>query len=290
MTRVGIAGAGPWATLAMAPSLAAHPELTLSGIWARRPEAAEELARTHGTQAFSSFEDLLADSDAVMFCVPPDVQCALGTQAAQAGKHLLLDKPVGLTVAQVEQLAAAVDAAGVMTQVLLSNRYSATVRDYVAQCQARSLHGMQMTWVNGAVVEGKPFGTPWRLAEGVLYDLGPHAFDLAQACAGPVTDVDAKVTDQGWAAVRLTHSSGAISSLSMAFASSADRPVWRCEAFDATTNLRLDGDADRTAGAIATALSEFAAAVASGAAPELDVHHGLRLQALIDQAVRSAKV
>ncbi|MCU1592741.1 MAG: oxidoreductase [Frankiales bacterium] len=236
MTRVGLAGAGPWATVAMGPMLAAHPDLELSGVWARRSEAASALAGQLGARGVAEFDQLLDGCDAVLFCVPPDVQCALGARAAAAGKHLLLDKPVGLTVTQVEELLAVVTQHGVTTQVLFTNRYASYVRDFVAEVSGRELHGLQMTWVNGAVTEGQLFATPWRLAEGCLFDLGPHAFDLAQACAGPVAAAEATVNAQGLAAVVLTHESGALSSLTLGFATARENPVWRLQAFDATTH------------------------------------------------------
>ena len=49
--KVGVVGAGPWATLVHAPMIAASEQTELSGVWARRPEAASNLAGAHGTTA-----------------------------------------------------------------------------------------------------------------------------------------------------------------------------------------------------------------------------------------------
>ena len=112
MIRVGLVGAGPWAGLFTAPMLASAPDLTLAAVWARRTVAAEELAGGHGAAVVGSFDDLLAACDAVAFTVPADVQASLAVAAARAGRHLLLEKPVGFTVAEAEAVAAAVDEAG----------------------------------------------------------------------------------------------------------------------------------------------------------------------------------
>ncbi|WP_410095188.1 Gfo/Idh/MocA family oxidoreductase [Streptomyces sp. wa22] len=59
------------------------------------------MATAHGTEAYTGEEGLdalLAASDAVAFAVPPDVQAPLAVRAAEAGCHLLLDKPVATTV------------------------------------------------------------------------------------------------------------------------------------------------------------------------------------------------
>src|SRR5687768_14983337 len=92
--RVGLVGAGPWAAMVHAPVLAAGPETTLEVVWARRPEAAAELAGKFGAAPVSSFDELLGRCEALAFCVPPMVQAELAPVAAKAGKALLLEKPL----------------------------------------------------------------------------------------------------------------------------------------------------------------------------------------------------
>ena len=67
MTRVGLVGAGPWATMFHAPMLAGASRLELAVVWARRPEAAAVLADRFGIQAVGSFDELLSRCDAVAF-------------------------------------------------------------------------------------------------------------------------------------------------------------------------------------------------------------------------------
>ena len=87
-------------------------------VWARRPEAAAVLADRFGIQAVGSFDELLSRCDAVAFAVPPDVQAALAVRAAEAGRHLLLEKPVATTLADAERVAAAVDRSGVRLEAV----------------------------------------------------------------------------------------------------------------------------------------------------------------------------
>src|SRR5690348_7189167 len=94
--EVGLVGAGPWAATMHGPVLAAGPQTRLSAVWARRPDAAAELAARLGTHAAGSFEELLDRCEAVAFAVPPDVQSTLAPRAARAGKALLLEKPLAL--------------------------------------------------------------------------------------------------------------------------------------------------------------------------------------------------
>src|SRR5689334_19411404 len=123
--RVGLVGAGPWAGMFHAPMLSAHAGTTLEAVWSRRPEAAERLAADHGATPAASFEELLAQCDAVAFAVPPDVQAELAVVAANAGKHLVLEKPLAFTLEDAERLTATVDDVGVQTVLMLRNRFTA---------------------------------------------------------------------------------------------------------------------------------------------------------------------
>ncbi|MEW1889248.1 MULTISPECIES: Gfo/Idh/MocA family oxidoreductase [unclassified Streptomyces] len=87
---MGLVGAGPWARTMHARTLAAGPGTVLAGVWARRPEAAAEVAAPYGAPAAGSFEELLDTCEAIAFAVPPAVQAALAPRAAVAGRTLLL--------------------------------------------------------------------------------------------------------------------------------------------------------------------------------------------------------
>ena len=147
--RTGLVGAGPWATVMHAPLLAGGPGTSLEAVWARREDAATELARQYGASVAGSFDELLERCDAIAFAVPPDVQAALAPRAAAAGKHLLLEKPLAFSLADAERLADAVDEAGVRTLLFLTNRFTAEGREFVRlaaeaepqAAQARSLGG-----------------------------------------------------------------------------------------------------------------------------------------------------
>jgi len=284
---VGLVGAGPWAEIMHAPVLAAGPETRLAGIWARRYEQSSALAARHGVPAFADYEELLAACEAVAFSVPPDVQAAMGARAAAAGRALLLDKPIGLTLEQAEELAAAVDRAGVVTQVVLSNRYRPQVREYLATVAAgpAPVAGRGCI-VTGAFLDG-PFATPWRVEYGALHDLGPHAFDLIDAALGTITEVSAAGDPRGVVQVSCRHEGGAVSQLTLSGAvpMPAGRSLFEVYGPDGAKVIDL-GETDSAAG-FATARSEFAAAVRAGTPHPLDVHRALHLQRLIDQALNS---
>ena len=75
--------------------------------------------------------------DAVAFAVPPHVQAPLAVRAAEAGKHLLLEKPVALSVADADAVVTAVEKAGVASVVFFTWRFNREIRAWLADEQAR---------------------------------------------------------------------------------------------------------------------------------------------------------
>ena len=184
-------GAGPWATMFHAPMLAGASDLELSAVWARRPEAAQDLAERFGTHAAASFDELLKRCDAVAFAVPPDVQAVLAVRAAEAGRHLLLEKPLATNLADAERLATVVDDAGVRTQLVLTIRYRPEVRAFLDGWDTETVQYVRGSYLGTGGLPGSPFATPWRQQSpaAALLDVGPHTVDLLEAVAGPATEV-----------------------------------------------------------------------------------------------------
>src|ERR1051325_10864499 len=103
--RFGLVGTGPWASMAHGPGLASVDEVEFVGVWGRHVDRARSLAQQLGGRAYDDYPALLRDVEAVAFTVPPDVQSVMATEAARAGKHLLLEKPVATSVAEAHALA-----------------------------------------------------------------------------------------------------------------------------------------------------------------------------------------
>src|SRR5882724_7922562 len=103
--RAGLVGTGHWAQTAHAPALASADGLSFTAVWGRNRAAAQALAGRHDAAAYTDLAAFLDAVDLVAFSVPPGVQSDLARQAARAGKHLLLEKPVALTVPAADALA-----------------------------------------------------------------------------------------------------------------------------------------------------------------------------------------
>jgi predicted dehydrogenase len=290
---VGLVGAGPWAEMLHAPMLAGGPETTLAGVWARRPEAARALAGAHGSRAVGSLEELWDVCEAVAFAVPPDVQAELGVAAARAGKHLLLDKPVALTVAAAEELAGAVDEAGVVSQMVLTNRYSPLGREFLAEADGFETVGARCASLSGALLADSPFSTPWRRRHGALLDVGPHLFDLLEGAMGSIEELSGRGDPLRWVSLTCRHAEGQVSEVSMSLSLPLAETVFECVLYGPAGALAYQRPPDPAtaladlAAAGATLRKEFAEAVTSGIPSTLDVHRGVALQRLIDVAARS---
>ena len=282
--RVGVAGAGPWAQLFHAPMLAAHPDTTLAAVWARRLPAADELARRHGAVAHESFDRFLDDVDAVAFAVPPDVQVGLAGRAARAGKALLLEKPLALDLTGAEEVARVVEESGVPTQMVLTWRYAPAVRNLLAEARHSTPLGGRGWFLTGGFLGGM-FATPWRLAHGPLFDLGPHVIDLLDAALGTVVGVRAHGDPLGWVGLLLEHEGGAVSEISLTGTSPVGPGRAGVEVHTADGVLEVD-----TAGvagvATTTIVDEFVVIARAGTPHRLDVRRGLHLQRLLDDAAR----
>ncbi|MEV4537089.1 Gfo/Idh/MocA family oxidoreductase [Asanoa sp. NPDC049518] len=278
--RVGLVGAGHWAEVMHGPTLAAGPETALVGVWARRPEAAGRLATRLGTSAAPSFDALLDRCEAVAFAVPPDIQADLAVRAAEAGRAVLLEKPVALTVADAERVAKAVRENGVVSQLVLTKRYHPATRAFLAAAASFPAIGARSRYLHGGFLAG-PFATGWRLDHGALYDLGPHLLDLLEAALGPIEAIDRHGATP-WLELTCRHRAGAISQLSLSGAvgglSGSRAGV---ELYGPTGVLEIDFATVDHAECWPVLRAEFAHAVRTGTPHALDADHGVHLQRLL---------
>ncbi|MFI7532021.1 Gfo/Idh/MocA family protein [Streptosporangium sp. NPDC049376] len=277
---VGLVGAGPWAEMVHAPVLAAGPDTRLVGVWARRPEAAARF----GVPVYERIEELFDNCEAVAFSVPPAVQAELGVLAARAGKALLLEKPLAADLDGARRLAEAVAEAGVPSQMVLTWRYSAATRAFLARVSAIEPFGGNAVSVSGSMLGGD-FATPWRLERGAILDIGPHMIDMLDAALGRITGVRAHGNPRGWVGLLLEHETGAVSEASLCMSVPGETPPSRVDVYGRLGSEHLDGNR-LGSDSFTVMLSEFAETVARGGGHPLDAAHGLRLQEVIAEAER----
>ncbi|MGI5347782.1 Gfo/Idh/MocA family protein [Streptomyces sp. CA-250714] len=283
--RVGLVGAGPWARTMHARMLAAGPETELAAVWARRPEAAAQVATEHGAETAASFGELLDQCEAVAFAVPPAVQAELAPRAARAGRAVLLEKPLGPDLAAARAVADAVQEHGVVSQLVLTKRYHPVTRHFLARARELPVTGARSCYLHGAFLVGDQ-ATAWRLEHGALLDLGPHLLDLLDLAVGPVTAIRGTGDPRRWIELTCEHVNGAVSQATLSGAVALPWARTRVELYGPEGELVYDtADLDHEE-CWPVLRREFATAVRSGSAGEIDARRGLRLQELLAQAIR----
>jgi len=266
--------------------LAAGPETELAGVWSRTPEHAAELAAAHGVPAFASYDAMLAAVDAVALAVVPAAQPDLAVAAADAGKALLLEKPLALDVAGAARIAGAVAANGVGSVMLLTYRFADVVRDFLADAQRGTWHGARACFLSGAFLGGA-FAGGWRLELGAVLDVGPHILDLVEAALGPVTEVRAQGDPQDWVAIQLLHASGARSEVTLSCASAIEPSRTEVELYGRERSIAVDARAAARAESFARLRAEFAEVARTGGPHPCDAARGLELQRLVERVERA---
>jgi predicted dehydrogenase len=179
--RIGVLGAGHFGRF-HALKLAARG--CLSGLHDADPARAAAVAAETGAPALSEAA-LIERSDAVVVAVPTARHHAHGMRVLEAGRHLLMEKPIAATVAQASELVEAAAARGLVLQVGHIERHSAAVRTLRASGAAQA----------GALFFGAlllaPF-PPRGLDVSVVLDLMIHDLDLLLDLAGsPLREVRA---------------------------------------------------------------------------------------------------
>ncbi|MFE0514903.1 Gfo/Idh/MocA family protein [Streptomyces sp. NPDC058964] len=197
--RVGLLGTGPWAQAAYAPALSGHGGLDFAGVWGRRPEAASALAEQYGTRAYDDVDALLDDVDAVAVALPPTVQADLAVRAARARCHLLLDKPLALSVADGRAVVEATERAGVASVVFFTTRFQKEPQAWIEeQAAVAGWFTARAEWLGAVFTSDSPFAaSPWRRAKGALWDVGPHALSVLLPVLGDVRAVTAAAHGPG---------------------------------------------------------------------------------------------
>jgi predicted dehydrogenase len=263
-----------------APMLSEGPDTTLAVVYARRLEAATALAGQHNAEATDELPGLLAQCEAVAFAVPPDVQARLAPLVAAAGKPLLLEKPLALTLADARNMVAAIDAAGVATQLMLTRRFSTGTREFLARAQEFPVLGARASFVSGAFLPGSPFATPWRLRHGALLDVGPHVLDMIDAAAGPIEAIWIDGDPLRWLTITTRHAGGILGQTCISAVVPGN--FVECSLFGPQGVLSAPArDEDERPQIMAMIAAEFAQAVRSGRSHEIDAHRGLYLQELM---------
>jgi D-galactose 1-dehydrogenase len=175
--RVALIGLGKIARDQHLPAMAADDRFELVAIVSRH-------ATQPGLPSFHTFDELLASGvafDAVALCTPPQVRHGLARQALEAGKHVMLEKPPGATLSEVEDLRQVAQAQGVTLQTTWHSRHAPAVapaREWLAD---KTITAARINWREDVRVWHP--GQDWIWEPGGLgvFDPGINALSIATA-------------------------------------------------------------------------------------------------------------
>ena len=290
--RFGLLGTGYWAAETQATALAAHPRAQLVGVWGRDPAKAGVIAERFGLQAYAEVDDLLGDVDAVAVALPPHVQAPLAARAARAGRHLLLDKPLALTVEAAEDVVAATRETGVASVVFFTSRFDPVVAEALAEAEKTGgWFGGHVAFLGSIFQPGSPYAqSQWRQEHGGLWDVGPHALSRLLPVLGPVVEVSAFLGAQTTSHVLLRHASGAVSEMSLTLHAPSAAGRFTSEFYGDTGVVELPGGSVTAVQAFGVAVDQLLAQVAApGSGHPCDVVFAAQVVRVLAAAQESAR-
>lgn len=259
--RVAVLGLGHWySAYNLARSLPEYPRAEL--IAAAAPDRAQldAFARTFGVHGYENYHDLLAreEVDIVHLAAPVSELSELATASAAAGKHILLGKPMAMSLEEADRMVAAIEAAGITCVPYsgLTRLRTADLKTRVDAGEIGNIIVMHQTsrW---AIAEdgpgsGKPgwFADPRHVPGGALIDEGIYWIELFEWMSGsPIVRVEAKVANfvhkdievEDWGMATFTCANGVIATLEASWTINAPKKTAPSPKQNAVVRLELIG-------------------------------------------------
>jgi predicted dehydrogenase len=315
--KVACIGMGWWSDV-LADAMKRSGRLEIAACYSRSEAKRAAFARKYRCRAAPSYQTILADRtiEAVVNTTPNSVHLETTRAAAEAGKHVFLDKPIANTVSDGRAIAEACRKAGVVLALGYQRRRESHFRWLKRQID----DGVFGRLVNAeANISRDRLGqvdlSSWRytaegMPGGVMLQIGIHYSDVLEYLMGPITAVSGRFArlvlpgdNPDVASLVFEHASGALSTLNASYASASEHYVMNIygkEAsgyYDLHHGLRFLKRGSAGAEPIACAkndtiveeLEEFAAAVRGAAAPEMDGERSTSSLAVIRAGIVSAR-
>ncbi|MBX3572273.1 MAG: Gfo/Idh/MocA family oxidoreductase [Mesorhizobium sp.] len=330
-TRISLVGLG----MAVTPHARGLMDLadTVEVVHAFSPSEARRraFAEKYPFPLCDSLDTILADDsvEAVAVLSPANTHRDIAIRCAQAGKHVLMEKPLDITTARAEELVAACRAAGVKLGVVLQHRFRPAAMKLAELLRAGDLgaivgcSAIVRLWRPQAYYDEPGRGTFARDGGGVLISQGIHTLDLMLSLAGPVDQVAGftattpvhrmETEDMVCAAARFANGAiGTIDATTAAFPGFPEEIILTCEkgtARLAGTELLVqwhDGrrfaiEPDRSDGGTGAdpmafphdwhraVMADFAQAIRTDREPKVTGEEALKVHRLIDALIETGR-
>jgi UDP-N-acetyl-2-amino-2-deoxyglucuronate dehydrogenase len=327
--RIAIIGLG----MALKPHLRSLEELAdrveIAACYTPSAERRRAFTATHPHPVADDLDAILRDRSigSVLILTPPNTHLDLVERSAEAGKHVLLEKPLDISVERARRAVAAMERAGRIFGIVLQHRFRAV---------ARRLSGLVASGELGRLVSGSAAIRWWRAPEyfaqpgrgmkardggGVLLTQAIHTLDLFQSLTGPIAKVASfaatsplrRIDTEDMVGAAITFADGAVGTIdatTVAYPGFPERIELACEEATAVLSaetldvffrdgrhLREGGTPSNSGGADPMAFSheahkalitDFFDALDRKRSPRIDGREALKVQVLIEALLRSA--
>jgi phthalate 4,5-cis-dihydrodiol dehydrogenase len=224
--RLGVAGLGRGFTV-MLPTLASDPRIELVAAADPRPEATRRFAADFGARTYASVEALCSDPDAeaIYVATPHQHHAAHVVHAATAGKHVLVEKPMAVTLEECRHMIDAAERAGVHLIVGHSHSFDRPIlrtRELIASGAFGTVRLINAQYYTDFLYRPRrPEELETKTGGGVVFSQGAHQVDIVRLLGGGrVSSVraltgawDQRRPTEGAYAALLTFADGAFASL-----------------------------------------------------------------------------
>ena len=185
--RVGLLGLGAIAQVVHLPVLHSLEGVTLAGVCdVDRPKATAIANRFGGPRIYQKDEEVFNDPeiDAVVICTPSYLHNTQAIAALEAGKHVLIEKPLSIRAEDAEEVLKVAERTGKTLMVAMNNRYRPDIqalKPFASGGELGNLFLVRGAWLNKKVRVVRP---TWRHRKetaggGAMMDLGVQTLDLA---------------------------------------------------------------------------------------------------------------
>jgi len=205
MATISLVGAGHIHTPGFVKKMAGHDKIDVKLVWDHDAERAKKHAEALGATVADSASAAIADADvaAVVICTETDRHEKLVLEAAEAGKDIFAEKPLGLGAADSYEMAEAIEKAGVKFQTGYFQRGNPVhlfLKDEIAKGSFGKITRMRHSNCHSGSLGGW-FDTEWRwMADpkvagcGAYGDLGTHSLDIILWLLGKAVNVTADIS------------------------------------------------------------------------------------------------
>lgn len=315
--RVASLGMGWWSDV-LADAAGRTPDIEIVKCFTRSEDKRNAFAEKYNCQAVASYDEILADDSiqGIINTTPNPVHLETTRAAAEAGKHVFLDKPIANTISDAKAITQIVKDCGTILSVGYQRRRESHfqwIRDRIAEGKFGKMVQAEANISRDR--EGKFDLTSWRytaagMPGGVMLQIGVHYVDVLETILGQVQSVSGMTSqlvlpgdNPDVAGLLMKHDSGAVSTLSAGYASASEYYLMNIYGkemtayYDLHNGLRtLKRHSDEVVpvtceknDAIAEELEEFAACIRDGAKPTVDGQRATESLAVILAGITSAK-